>query len=62
MTIQSPENLGFGRANNLGAGSAKVDCLLFLNPDTLLIHNAIGELYNYLCKFKRRRSGRKPVR
>ncbi len=31
--IASPENLGFGRANNLAAASAQGDYLLLLNPD-----------------------------
>lgn len=29
------ENLGFGRANNLGFARAHGDCVLFLNPDTV---------------------------
>ncbi len=46
--IQSPENVGFGRANNLGVEKAKGKCLFFLNPDTLLKNNAIRILYDYL--------------
>lgn len=46
--IQSPQNLGFGGANNLGVKYAKGEYLFFLNPDTLLINNAIYILYNYL--------------
>lgn len=34
--IQSPENLGFARANNLAATKAQGECLLLLNPDTIL--------------------------
>ncbi len=37
--IQSPDNLGFGRANNLAAGHAHGH--LFLNPDTELLENSI---------------------
>lgn len=44
----STENLGFGKANNIGASIAKGEYLFFLNPDTLLITNAIFILYEYL--------------
>lgn len=46
--IQSDENLGFGRANNLGMTVARGNCYFFLNPDTLLINNAIKILYDCL--------------
>lgn len=46
--IYSKENLGFGRANNLGLTIAKGKNILFLNPDTLLINNAIKILSNYI--------------
>jgi len=48
VCIQAKENLGFGRANNLGIEIAKGECIFFLNPDTLLINNAIAILYRYL--------------
>ncbi|WP_300286556.1 glycosyltransferase family 2 protein [uncultured Alistipes sp.] len=43
-----PENIGFGRANNEGIRIAKGRNILFLNPDTLLMNNAIGLLSDYL--------------
>lgn len=46
--IASPENLGFGRANNLGAEQAKGKYLFLLNPDTLLVNDALGILRDYL--------------
>ena len=46
--IYSDENLGFGRANNLGAKQASGDYLFLLNSDTLLINNAIKILYDYI--------------
>ncbi len=33
--VVPPENLGFGRANNLGYGRTSGECVLFLNPDTV---------------------------
>lgn len=41
--IRSDQNLGFGRANNLGAKQAKGKYLLFLNPDTLIAPDSIKE-------------------
>lgn len=43
--IQSTTNLGFAKANNLGAECASGEYLLFLNPDTVPIGNAIGVLF-----------------
>ncbi len=46
--IPSAENLGFGKANNLGATRATGEYLFLLNPDTLLVNNAIKTLFDYL--------------
>ncbi len=48
--IQAKENVGFGRANNLGASVAHGLFILFLNPDTLLLNNAIFEMVSFLKK------------
>lgn len=48
--IASEENLGFGKANNLGAGLAQGKYLFLLNPDTLLVNNAIQILVDYMEK------------
>lgn len=36
VLIESKENLGFGRANNLAAGKATGEYLMLLNPDTVI--------------------------
>ena len=41
ILIESKQNLGFGRANNLAAKYAKGRYLFLLNSDTLLIENSI---------------------
>ncbi len=46
--IYSDENLGFGRANNLGAQYASGEYLFLLNSDTLLINNAIKILHDFI--------------
>ncbi|MEK6557855.1 MAG: glycosyltransferase family 2 protein, partial [Candidatus Margulisiibacteriota bacterium] len=51
--IQSAENLGFGRANNVGAKQAKGKYLLLLNSDTLLINNLLLALYQEACSRER---------
>ena len=48
--IYSQENLGFGRANNLGAEIAQGKYLFLLNSDTLLENNAIKLFYDFLEK------------
>lgn len=40
VIIESPQNLGFARANNLGFRSSKGQYVVFLNPDTVLINPA----------------------
>lgn len=46
--IYNHENIGFGRANNLGLAVARGRNILFLNPDTLLLNNAAAILSMYL--------------
>ncbi len=46
--IKTPENLGFGRACNLGAGRASGEFLFFLNPDTQLRNDASAILADCL--------------
>lgn len=47
--IQSAENLGFARANNLGFKHSKGSALLFLNPDTVVIGDAIQSMVENLA-------------
>lgn len=42
--VQSPENIGFGRSNNLGFEQVKGDYVLLLNPDTELKPGAVQSL------------------
>lgn len=41
--VYNNENIGFGRANNIGIQYATGDYVLFLNSDTLLINDAVSE-------------------
>jgi GT2 family glycosyltransferase len=43
--IESGENLGFGKANNLGFTKAKGKYIFLLNSDTILFNNAVKELF-----------------
>lgn len=42
--LRSEANLGYGGGNNLGAGVARGDFLVFLNHDTYVAENFLGEL------------------
>jgi N-acetylglucosaminyl-diphospho-decaprenol L-rhamnosyltransferase len=41
------ENVGFGRANNLAAERARGGHLLLLNPDTVVLRDAVGKLMEF---------------
>ncbi|HFK5553727.1 TPA: glycosyltransferase family 2 protein [Elizabethkingia anophelis] len=45
--IQSPQNIGFGKANNLGVKYARGEYILLLNSDTILCSNAIKAMYDF---------------
>jgi N-acetylglucosaminyl-diphospho-decaprenol L-rhamnosyltransferase len=45
--IKSTENLGFAKANNLAARNANGKYILLLNPDTVILDNAIGRLLQF---------------
>lgn len=44
--VYSNENLGFGRANNLGVEKARGKYLFLLNSDTVLLNDAISMLFS----------------
>ena len=46
--VYSNENLGFGRANNLGYEHAEGEYIFLLNSDTLLVNNAIKLFCDYM--------------
>jgi GT2 family glycosyltransferase len=46
--IKNTENVGFGRANNLGAKYAKGKYLFLLNSDTVLLNNAVKILADFM--------------
>lgn len=48
QVIESPINLGFGRANNLGIKASKAKYVFFLNTDTVLINNAVKILFDFM--------------
>lgn len=48
--IKLKKNYGFGRANNVGAKTAKGEHLLFLNSDTLFISNVLQDFFGYYQK------------
>ena len=52
--IYSTENLGFGRANNLGAEKATGEYIFFLNSDTLLKENSVKKLSDFFTENEER--------
>lgn len=46
--LAQPENIGFTRANNLGLKAARGRYLLLLNPDTVVLDDALGEMVRFL--------------
>jgi GT2 family glycosyltransferase len=49
LLLESRENLGFVRGNNLAVKHARGENVLFLNPDTELLTNAVQGMHAYLC-------------
>jgi len=60
--VQSGENLGFGRANNLGFKSATGQVILFLNSDTIMQAGSLEKLTDFcLDHFQRERRAKKKL-
>lgn len=50
--ILNKKNIGFGPANNKGVKNSSGEFILFLNSDTLIKGNVIGEMVNWMQKNK----------
>lgn len=46
--IKNKENLGFGKACNIGAKRSKSDFILFLNPDAMVYQDTFEKLFSYI--------------
>ena len=46
--LRNKENLGFAAGNNVGVKKAKAPVMLFLNPDTIVVNEAIQKTYQFL--------------
>jgi GT2 family glycosyltransferase len=46
--IKNPENIGFGRANNVGIKKSVGRYVFLLNTDTVLINNAVKVLFDFM--------------
>jgi GT2 family glycosyltransferase len=51
--VLSKDNIGFGRANNLGVSMSTGQYLLFLNPDTLILNDALQRMISALEAYPR---------
>lgn len=53
ILIVNKENIGFGRANNIGIKLAKGKYIFLLNSDTILLNNAVKILFDFMEKNER---------
>lgn len=54
IVIKSKDNLGFGRANNVGVGHAKGKYLFFLNSDTILLNDAVSLFFSFAEQYNKK--------
>lgn len=52
-SFKSPGNIGYGRANNLGAEISSGEILLFLNPDAIFVMPIFTKIYACFLKDKK---------
>ena len=55
--IENTENVGFGGANNVGYKASQGEYVFFLNPDTLLLNNAISIFLDFMKMHKEDKIG-----
>ncbi len=48
LIIESPENIGFSKANNLGVNKSKGRHVLFLNPDTVVYKDSLSNMIKFM--------------
>lgn len=53
LLVESGENLGFGRANNLGFVRSRADYIMLLNSDAVLLEDTAAALVRFLDKHPR---------
>ncbi|GAI61701.1 unnamed protein product, partial [marine sediment metagenome] len=46
--IENKENVGFARANNQAIAKCTGDYILILNPDTLVLQNAVEKTVDFM--------------
>ena len=51
--IAAPENLGYGRGNNLGIKGAKGEYIFVLNPDTIVTKGMVETMLDFLGENKK---------
>ncbi|PLW80812.1 glycosyl transferase [Candidatus Woesearchaeota archaeon] len=52
--IKNKDNLGFGKACNIGAKNSQSDFILFLNPDAIVYEDTFKKLFEYIDHNDRR--------
>lgn len=57
LLIESDKNLGFGAANNVAIHRARGKYIFLLNPDTVLLNNAIRIFFEFMEDEKNRKVG-----